>query len=755
MRKIYSFITLLILLLSVSLSGQDRIYAPELRAPEDGQTNQYPNVLLDWDAVTGQTNDITYEVQVATKMDFSDAITLDRTRLTAIQTEDLPFGQKFYWRVMAFDAAEPSEWSETWGFQIAVTVNMSSPNDGTMVYADPEIEWDSIDGLTKYQMQVDTVYDWSTETTGSSDNVSGTFVISKTNMWSVGAKGTILHFDGTDWMTSESGVSKDLNSIYFIDEMNGYAVGEDGTVLHYNGSSWETVDAGTSEELFGVSFADANTGWAVGASGVIVKYNSGSWSAETSDITSDLYGVYALSTDNVWVCGKSKIIAHYNGSAWSSSEVGTKDHFSVWFVDANNGWVVGKTGEILYFNGNDWVAQISGTNRDLYGVSLTGSEGYAVGKTGTMLYYNGAWTASASGTKNAMNGIWLANGTGLAGGDKGDMLAETGEGFSSPYVHTINVPGDSASWELHDLLYGSIIYYRMRAIHSSDTSAWSGAKSMETYAAPELKTPKNNSGNTDLLLLFKWDEYPGSNDYYFEIDDDESLPEPFMIVSDSISANFTMKKFGADYYWRVRASHALDISEWSEVWSLTTANTVELISPADQATDITTCPRYIWEIIEGVPEYEIMISTDEGFPDSKSQIVETPFFQCNEPLDKKTMYYWKVKAITSIDSSDWSETRSFETEGFTAIEDEFTKNSIDIYPNPATNDVSISIYSFVNDVYQLNIVDITGKLVYEKEMACNRGDNKLELSLSDFQKGMYFVSIRKKEKVVTKKLIIR
>lgn len=755
MRNIYSIITLLILFFSGSIIGQERIFAPDLRAPEDGQTHQYPNVLLDWDAVTGQTTQITYEVQIATKEDFSDATTFAKTPVTALQMADLPFGQNYYWRVKAFDTDEPSEWSETWKFQIVVTVSMTKPSNGSMEYADPLIEWDSINGLLKYEMEVDTVHDWMMESTGNTETVNGTYVVSKTNMWSVGTGGTILNFDGTEWTTSESGVSDDLASVYFVDENNGYAVGKGGTVLHYDGSAWTKVDVGTTEDLTGISFVDANMGWTVGNGGVIVKYDNGTWSSVTSGVSSDLYGVYALSASDVWACGKAKMVLHFNGTEWSSSEEGTKDHNSVWFVDASNGWIVGKLGEILYYDGSEWVVQESGTSKDLYGVSFAGEEGYAVGKSGTMLFYNGAWSSSASGTEEAMNGIWLADGTGLSGGEEGEMIVETGQGFTSPYAHIINVPYDSASWNLDALLFGKISYYRMRAVHSGGNSAWSGGKSLETYAAPDLRSPKNNSTDSDLTILYRWDEYSGTNDYFFEISDNEEFTEAFMVVIDSTSTEYTVKKFGQDFFWRVRTSHALDVSDWSEVWKLTTAGTVELESPANGATDVPSCPRYVWEEITGTPQYEIMISKDPDFTNAEGQFTDASFFQCNQPLDKLTTYYWKVRGITTIDSSDWSEVRDFETEGYQSIEDEFTNNSVDIYPNPATSNVSVSIYSLAKDDYELSIVDMTGKPIYAQPINCNAGDNELKIGLADFQKGVYFVTIRKGEKVVTKKLFIR
>ncbi len=76
MKKFYS-ILVLIFVLSISLIGQSKIYPPNLRAPLNNAEEQNPDIILDWDAVTGQTTNITYEVQLATQADFSDAVTFD------------------------------------------------------------------------------------------------------------------------------------------------------------------------------------------------------------------------------------------------------------------------------------------------------------------------------------------------------------------------------------------------------------------------------------------------------------------------------------------------------------------------------------------------------------------------------------------------------------------------------------------------------------------------------------------------------
>ena len=75
MKNIYTITISLLLLLSLSVFGQDRIYSPTLIEPENGDLGQVPNVLLDWSAVTGNSLIIMYEVQLSATEDFTSPIT--------------------------------------------------------------------------------------------------------------------------------------------------------------------------------------------------------------------------------------------------------------------------------------------------------------------------------------------------------------------------------------------------------------------------------------------------------------------------------------------------------------------------------------------------------------------------------------------------------------------------------------------------------------------------------------------------------
>jgi len=752
--------TLLFLLFSTTLLAEVNIYPPNLRAPENGEGGQAPDITIDWDAVTGETLNITYELQLSTNADFSDAVVFDRTQVTAIQMSDLLFGQTYFWRVKAFDDGSPSDWSEVWSFSTASSVTLRNPKIGSEVYADPLIEWLQLTGLTAYQLQIDTTSDFTIGNSGTEATINATFVSVSGDQWAVGENGTVLHFEGAAWVTIDAGTTENLNDVFFVSESDGYTIGNAGLVLHYDGSNWSTVDVGTTNNLNGISFADANMGWIVGDAGITIKYDAGSWSEETTGNSKKLYDIYVLDAANVWACGEGNTVMHFNGTEWMSEAVGTRDLYAIWFVSENDGWVTGKSGKMFHYNGTAWIEEASGTSKDLYAISFDANNiGYAVGKQsgskGIMVTYNGDWAEMVSGAGDDLYGIYSAGNNTVFGGKAGFLASSNDTGFSSPYTEIFDISSDSIEYRLANLLFGKTFFFRMRAIHAKDTSAWSGAWSTTTYAAPKLSEPTNSSSDTELTQLFKWVKFGGATDYVFEIGADEEFNKSWTVPLDSSSVNFTVSLFGHDYFWRVNALHPQDVSDWSEVWTFKTVNMVSLESPENNAEDVNSCPKFTWEEIMGVPKYELAIDLDENFSNPKTVIVEENSNQCQDAMEKQTIYYWKVRAITGLDSSDWSETWSFKTEGYFGINDNLTQQSVNVFPNPNKGVFSVSISSLKGETYQLSVTDMIGKVLMEKEIVCFPGENKFDLQLENPDNGVYLINVKNSAEFVSKKLFIQ
>ncbi len=758
MKNIYTAVIGLFLALSLNVAAQSRVYAPDLRSPDNGDTGVTPDVLLDWDAVTGGTTDITYELQLDVTNDFANAVTFPTTDLTALQMSELLFGTTYYWHVRAYDGNEVSDWSETWSFSVTSSIILDKPTDGAMVFPDPIISWKPITGLTAYQLQIDTTYIWSAENAGTIENLNGSFILDANNKWVVGDNGFAAHFDGTAWNSVDVGSNKNLNAVFFTDANNGWIVGDGGTILIYNGSSWTQGDSLTGNDLNDVYFLNNNTGWVVGDAGTIFMYD-GNWATEAApdSLTWDINTVFAVSANNVYAGGQKGFIYNRSDTGWSSKIQlsGKRDVYSLWFKDANNGWVVGKSGKIFFFDGTDWTNQPSGITKDLYGVSFSGTTGFAVGKAGFMVRYtNGAWETVASGTIENMNTISLLGNEGVVAGNNGTLLKKAGEGFSSPYAKTVTVNKDLSEIKLANLLFGKTFYYRVRALTSLDTSDWSTVKSMTTYDKPALISPSNNADAQALLLTFTWQKYTGVTKYTIETSENENFDPALIYFSDSNSTTIDNFGFGETYYWRVNAIHAEDVSQWSDVYSFSTANAIVLTAPADGTINSGKSPRFEWDSIAGVTQYEIAVATDASFTDATVKSTDKSFFQMQNPLEYSTSYFWKVRGVVGLDTSGWSPVWQLTTK---SPEDIYTIEGLQlltVYPNPNKGIFQLTVNSTQNKRYSVSIIDMQGRVVYQKTIAVKRGETVKPFNLS-LRQGIYTLSITDGRNKNTKKLFVQ
>lgn len=66
---------------------------------------------------------------------------------------------------------------------------------------------------------------------------------------------------------------------------------------------------------------------------------------------------------------------------------------------------------------------------------------------------------------------------------------------------------------------------------------------------------------------------------------------------------------------------------------------------------------------------------------------------------------------------------------------------VSVYPNPAQNAITVSFYEDEDTEINLQIVDYTGRIVYEESLKSLRGTNFATLSLSNLAKGVYYIQL--------------
>ena len=59
---------------------------------------------------------------------------------------------------------------------------------------------------------------------------------SPSDIYAVGTRGVIIHYDGSSWNEMDSGTENDLLAVWGSSANDIYIAGADGTILHYDGN---------------------------------------------------------------------------------------------------------------------------------------------------------------------------------------------------------------------------------------------------------------------------------------------------------------------------------------------------------------------------------------------------------------------------------------------------------------------------------------------------------------------------------------
>jgi PKD repeat protein len=95
----------------------------------------------------------------------------------------------------------------------------------------------------------------------------------------------------------------------------------------------------------------------------------------------------------------------------------------------------------------------------------------------------------------------------------------------------------------------------------------------------------------------------------------------------------------------------------------------------------------------------------------------------------------------------------FNGNGMTAINKSSTISNVTVYPNPVTDNTSISLSSTVNTSVNVFIISVDGKVISNTMYNINKGNNTININTENLQKGIYLLKINNNEKIATTKII--
>lgn len=257
----------------------------------------------------------------------------------------------------------------------------------------------------------------------------GLGVRNPTDVWAVGAGGTITHGTGTSWSPLANGSLSNFCAVHGTGANDIWAAGNDGTVLHFDGSRWAEANVGTTRVLSSVFAVSPSEVWAVeGVDAVDSKAwhrKDGQWS-EVQSGSGRAQGVWASGPNDAWIVGARGAVSHWDGNSITrdvaGSALSTGDLNGVWGVGSEV-WAVGDKGTVLHRVGSTWSKEVSGTSNDLFAISGDNANLWASG-LGVLINRpagTSTWTAVSSSQGNvrravaasADGGFWYATDEGV------------------------------------------------------------------------------------------------------------------------------------------------------------------------------------------------------------------------------------------------------------------------------------------------------------------------------------------------------
>lgn len=168
-----------------------------------------------------------------------------------------------------------------------------------------------------------------------------------------------------------------------------------------------------------------------------------------------------------------------------------------------------------------------------------------------------------------------------------------------------------------------------------------------------------------------------------------------------------------------------------------------------------------WEPVPGATDYIFEYSRKLGGFSGGARIMLTNGqndITIDEPFIPNTEYQWRIYPYNQYSTGyGFSETFEFTTGNITSVAQIEEVDSFEIIPNLVNNqsDILLSINSTESIDIDVQVVDISGKLISNTSNNLISGQNNIDLSVSDLSSGVYFVKLQSKTGLITKRFIIQ
>ncbi|WP_264563945.1 YCF48-related protein [Flavobacterium sp. N3904] len=309
-------------------------------------------------------------------------------------------------------------------------------------------------------------------------------------------------------------------------------------------------------------------------------------------------------------------------------------------------------------------------------------------------------------------------------------------------------------------------YVRMKAVQNG-IEIFSSVKSFTTKSeySISLYNPSIN-GNNATLSAYIYAYSKDINNIVFEygsINYENSVAtSPNTILYNSsgyVTTTIQNLDPNTNYYYRLKALNGTNII-YSKEGVFNTSGEIILTSSAVKNNNASA---NLTGLINGYGRYITNIQFEYGITENYGSTLNgTPNYAygygtnittatINDLLPNQ-IYYYRLKAINN-GTFLYSDKFQFNSGILNTSEEIINDSRILLYPNPAQNEVTITLLNEFKNVKRIMVIDILGKVIYSQVNPDLK--NNFKINLSNHSKGIYFVKFSFEDnKEITKKLIL-
>lgn len=157
------------------------------------------------------------------------------------------------------------------------------------------------------------------------------------DVWAVGARGTIVHYDGERLAPSKAVTTANLYDVGGTATGEVWAVGDAGTVLRLSDGGWQPVASGTTAPLLAVFASAPDEVW-IGGNNVLLRASDQGIAPVTfpGRAGATILDLHGTGKNDVWAA-LSDAITHYDGRSWSTPVAAPRVN-RVWALGPNDAW---------------------------------------------------------------------------------------------------------------------------------------------------------------------------------------------------------------------------------------------------------------------------------------------------------------------------------------------------------------------------------------------------------------------------------